>query len=94
MRYPDGTQSHLQIFRAYQDRYFQLLTQRRAANTARAQASREGIVAGIATGKQNLWTVLTLVGGFLVLMFFFLLIAIERHQRRLASEPVLGDEGP
>jgi TRAP-type C4-dicarboxylate transport system permease small subunit len=47
---------------------------------------RETIVEGISNGKANLWTALTLTLGFLVLMFFFLLIAIERHQRRFARE--------
>jgi TRAP-type C4-dicarboxylate transport system permease small subunit len=86
MRFPEGTQSHAQIFRAYQDRFFSLLTERRTANAARAQTERETIVEGISIGKTNLWTALTLAAGFLILMFFFLLIAIERHQRRLARE--------
>ena len=30
-------------------------------------------------------TTLQILGGFLILMFFFLLIAIERHQRRFAT---------
>ena len=30
-------------------------------------------------------TALQVVGAFLALMFFFLLIAIERHQRRMAQ---------
>ena len=85
MRFPEGTQSHLQIFRAYQDRYFSLLSDRRTENTARAQASRQEIVAGNVAGKLNLWTSLMILIGFLVLMFFFLLIAIERHQRHLAA---------
>jgi hypothetical protein len=30
-------------------------------------------------GKLSLWTALQILGGFLLLMFLFLLIAIERH---------------
>jgi hypothetical protein len=82
--FPKGTQSHSQIFRAFQDRFFQLLHQRREANAQQAAGERAGILAGIAEGKLSLLTALQILGGFLVLMFFFLLIAIERHQRRAA----------
>jgi hypothetical protein len=44
MRFPAGTQSHVQIFRAYQDRYFSLLTERRTANATRAQTEREALL--------------------------------------------------
>lgn len=85
LQYPKGTQSHAQIFRAFQDRFFDLLQQRREAHAAKANRERESILGGIADGKVSLVTALELLGGFLVLMFFFLLIAIERHQRRLAA---------
>lgn len=86
MQYPEGTQSHTQIFRAFQDRFFELLEQRRNANASKAESEREGILAGIAEGHLSLMTALQILGGFLILMFFFLLIAIERHQRKLAYE--------
>ncbi|KEZ19161.1 hypothetical protein CP98_02072 [Sphingobium yanoikuyae] len=86
MEFPKGTQSHTQIFRAFQDRYFSLLTERRERVAREAQAERESIIEGNATGWISLKTALSVVGGFLVLMFFFLLIAIERHQRRLSAE--------
>jgi len=82
MKFPEGTQSHTQLFRAYQDRFYMLLRQRRSDNAAEAQAKRMGIIEGIAKGKLDLWTALWIGVGFLLLMFFFLLIAIERHQRR------------
>jgi hypothetical protein len=88
MQFPKGTQTHTQIFRAFQDRFFSLLQQRRAANGAAAQRKREEIGMGNIMGKLTLWTALQILAGFLVLMFFFLLIAIERHQRRLAAEDV------
>jgi hypothetical protein len=89
MKYPEGTQSHIQLFRAYQDRFYTLLARRRSENAAEAQARRMGIVEGIAKGRLDLWTALKIAIGFLLLMFFFLLIAIERHQRRMVarSEP-------
>ncbi len=86
MQYPDGTQSHTQIFRAFQDRFFQLLEQRRNENASRAERERQGILAGITEGELSLMTALQILGAFLLLMFFFLLIAIERHQRRLAQD--------
>jgi hypothetical protein len=85
LEYPKGTQSPAQIFRAFQDRFFDLLQQRREASAAKANRQRESILSGIADGKLSLVTALQLLGAFLVLMFFFLLIAIERHQRRLAE---------
>ena len=93
MKYPAGTQSHTDIFRAFQDRFFQLLQERREANAIKAQQQREGILEGIGQGQLSLVTALQIVAGFLVLMFFFLLIAIERHQRKLAgSDPAVERE--
>jgi hypothetical protein len=86
MEFPEGTQSHSQIFRAFQDRYFTLLDERRQANANRAESERQDIIAGNEEGKSALITALQIVGGFLILMFFFLLIAIERHQRKLAAQ--------
>ena len=88
MELPKGTQSHAQIFRAFQDKYFELLKDRRDQNARAARDERSGIEAANIAGKVSLFTALQVLGGFLVLMFFFLLIAIERHQRRIA---VVGD---
>lgn len=86
MQYPQGTESNEAIFRALQERYFTLLNQRRADNAAEAEAARQAIADGNIAGRLSLVTALEVFGGFLMLMFFFLLIAIERHQRRLAAE--------
>jgi hypothetical protein len=86
MQFPKGTQSHTQLFRAFQDRYFQLLNDRRATNAATADRERNEILTGQIEGGLSLWTALQIAGAFLVLMFFFLLIAIERHQRRMSDE--------
>jgi hypothetical protein len=83
--FPEDTQTHAQIFRAFQDRYFSLMNERRERYEAEAARKREEISFGNLMGKTTLWTALQIVGGFLVLMFFFLLIAIERHQRRLSA---------
>ena len=86
MEYPKGTQTHAQIFRAFQDRYFELLQERREENAAKAERDRQNILAGFIEGELSLVTALQVLGAFMVLMFFFLLIAIERHQRRLSRE--------
>jgi len=86
MQFPKGTRSHTEIFRAYQEKFFELLYSRREENKATAQAEREAIVLGKAEGQASLGYAVYVVGSFVVLMFFFLLIAIERHQRRLARE--------
>jgi hypothetical protein len=85
MEFPKGTQSHAQIFRAFQDRFFELLEQRRKANAAKAADERASIIDGNAIGELSLLTALQILGAFLALMFFFLLIAIERHQRRISN---------
>jgi hypothetical protein len=86
MEFPQGTQSHNQIFRAFQDRFFTLLRERREQNRASAENERTRIAIGNVEGRMSLWTTLTILGGFLILMFFFLLIAIERHQRRISLQ--------
>lgn len=83
--FPEGTQSHSDIFRAFQERYFTLLEERRSRNRSKAEAERRTIANGIVAGRTSLVTTLEILGGFLILMFFFLLIAIERHQRWLAG---------
>lgn len=85
MEFPEGTQSHSQVFRAMQDKYFTLLERRRRDNAAEAENKRMRIIEGNLQGHVDLGTALRIFGGFLGLMFFFLLIAIERHQRRIAA---------
>lgn len=91
MELPEGTQTHSQIFRAFQDRYFTLLNERRNASVEKADSERRGILDGIAEGQRSLFTALQVIGVFLALMFFFLLIAIERHQRIIAARSASGD---
>ena len=85
MRYPAGISSPGDVLKGYQDRYFQLLSERRERNESEAASAREAIVAGQSAGWAGLSQSVLIAGGFLVLMFFFLLVAIERHQRRQTS---------
>jgi preprotein translocase subunit SecG len=88
MEFPKGTKSHTALFRAFQDRYFELLTQRRDMNASKANAERQKILAGKVEGSGGLMMALQIFGAFLAVMFFFLLIAIERHQRRISDATI------
>jgi hypothetical protein len=84
MELPQGTQSYSDIFRAFQAKYFDLLKARRESNASEAERERADISAANVAGRASFITALQVLGAFLVLMFFFLLIAIERHQRRIS----------
>lgn len=85
MEFPKGTRSHAAIFNAYHQRYNELLAQRRSESADRAESERQSIINGKIEGGAALWTAVQVALGFVVLMFFFLLIAIERHQRKQAA---------
>jgi len=82
---PDGVISPSDLFRAYHEKFISTLVAHRTDNAAMAESTREDIVQDNAKGAQSLWTAMLVVGGFVVLMFLFLLIALERHQRRIAG---------
>lgn len=90
---PAGVISHTDLFGAYQDRYLSMLDQKRRASAAAAQNQRDAIVNDKADGQARLWTASRIVGGFVILMFLFLLIALERHQRKIAASVAAGGEG-
>lgn len=85
MQLPSGVASHTQVFRAFQDRFFELLTTRRQQYADQAAGERSAIELGILEAKANFGWALYVFGAFLILMFFFLLIAIEKHQRQLSN---------
>jgi hypothetical protein len=86
MKLPKGVVSHVDLFAAFHRKYLDTLLSRRAESKQKAKAERDAILEANARGKANLLTAVFVIGGFLALMFFFLLIAIERHQRKLASD--------
>ena len=90
-RLPDGVIEPPALFGRQQDRFLELLASRTDTNSATASAERDRLLTGNATGRARLWTSLSVVAGFFVLMFLFLLIAIERHQRRLVATPDRSD---
>jgi hypothetical protein len=83
-RLPEGVISPPDLFGAYQEKFWTLLNERREANAAKARTERAEIVEGNAVGTARLWMAAYIVGGFVSVMLLFLLIAIERHQRRIA----------
>lgn len=85
MRLPDGVIAPPDLLQAYQDRFFGLYSERSGQSAAKAAREREAILAGNVAGSVDLWRAVQFGGGFLIVMFLFLLIAIERHQRRLAA---------
>ncbi|MGH7948102.1 MAG: SHOCT domain-containing protein [Candidatus Binataceae bacterium] len=89
LKLPDGVISHVDLFGAYQRKYLETLVSRRETSQQRAKMERERILAANEMGRQSMWTAVSVAGAFIVLMFFFLLIAIERHQRKLAADPTV-----
>lgn len=85
MKLPDGVISPNDLFAAYHEKYINTLTSHRTDNAAKAESGRSEIIRGNVIGAENLWTALRVVGFFVVLMFLFLLIALERHQRKIAQ---------
>lgn len=93
MVYPDGIVSPLAAFTQSDQAFGELW----AAETIRhEQEASATIAARHATRSQigpKLILALQVVGSFLVIMFFFLMIAVERHLRKLAMEPGVSPEG-
>lgn len=85
MAMPDGLLAPRKLFEAYQANFGRDLTAQRETNAAEARQQREAIVAGNMIGRMNLWTAMQIAAAFMMLMFFFLMIAIERHQRKLSD---------
>lgn len=85
LKLPPGIISHTDLFGAYQDAYLSKLAEKREANAVAARQEREKIIADNLNGRARLWSALGVIGAFLALMFLFLLIALERHQRKIAA---------
>lgn len=84
--YPDGIVSPAQAFERADFTFADLYFSDRATKTADANyeiSKREETRAKIGP---NLQLALMIVGAFLAVMFFFLIIAIERHLRKVAHE--------
>ncbi|WP_439470460.1 hypothetical protein [Brevundimonas sp.] len=83
--YPDGIVSPVVAFGRADDAFRTLWASRADANASEAQSTRMDREMTRSQIGPRLMLALQIVGGFLLVMFFFLIIAIERHLRRLSS---------
>ena len=83
---PDGILEPQALFAAYQDTYLSTLSAKREESSSNAAQERSARLEDNAKGWLGFSNALWFAGTFLVLMFFFLLVAMERHQRRMAAE--------
>lgn len=91
--YPEGIVSPRVAFGRADGEFFRLWSEQSEQVSAEAQATRDGREATRAQIGPNLLLVLQILGAFLVVMFFFLVVAIERHLRATA-QPTLGAIAP
>ena len=82
---PAGVFSPQALFGAYQDNYLSKLNSRRDASYSKANRERAERLEANERGWLGMTRVVWFSAAFLGIMFFFLLIAIERHQRRMAA---------
>lgn len=85
--YPDGIVSPLTAFGRADGAFRQLWTDKAAVNARKAQDTRIDREITRSMIGPRLALALQIAGSFLVVMFFFLIIAIERHLRRLSKSP-------
>lgn len=85
VRLPEGVLTPRQLFATYQENYLSELSARRENNESVALNEREERAAANLRGRADLASAAQLILGFLAVMFLFLLIAIERHQRKIAA---------
>lgn len=92
--YPDGIVSPRVAFGRADEEFFRLWAQQTDQMAAEAQAARDEREATRAQIGPNLLLALQVLGAFLVVMFFFLMVAIERHLRSVGIRTVGGPETP
>lgn len=88
--YPAGIVSPLAAFKRADVFFADTWTDRSSRNVARArseESDRQALRDGMAP---RLLMALKVIAGFLVIMFFFLLVAIERHLRQVAKREEVG----
>lgn len=92
--YPDGIVSPRVAFGRADEEFFRLWSKQTEQVRAEAQATRDGREATRAQIGPNLLLALQILGAFLVVMFFFLMVAIERHLRAGAASAVADTPTP
>jgi hypothetical protein len=74
-----------QTFMRLTDSFWLTLKVKRDAESARASARREALARKSEDAQTSFIEARNALAGFLMLMFFFLVVAMERHQRRIAA---------
>lgn len=92
--YPEGIVSPRVAFGRADEEFFRLWSQQSQQVRAEAQATRDGREATRAQIGPSVMLALQILGAFLVVMFFFLMVAIERHLRAGAGSAVAGPPTP
>ena len=82
---PSGVLGPQALFGAYQDNYLSKLNSRRDASSSKAARERAERLEANERGWLGLSRAVWFAASFLTIMFLFLLIAIERHQRKIAA---------
>lgn len=85
MKVPDGVIAPQDLFAAYQDNYLGTLYSGREKNSAAANTEKSNRLRANEEGWLGLSNAVWFGAVFFGVMFFFLLIAIERHQRVIAA---------
>ncbi len=88
--YPEGIVSPQAAFGRADSRFFFLWIERTTQSQAAAQEERNSREATRAQIGPNLLLAIQILAAFVVVMFFFLMIAIERHLRRVGRGDVGG----
>lgn len=83
--YPDNIKSPLAAVAEFDGRFRKLWADRTEQNVADASSRLAEKQALKASGPSKLMTSVYILAAFLTIMFFFLMIAIERHLRRLSA---------
>jgi hypothetical protein len=92
--YPEGITSPAQAF-AQMDQGFKMLWESRQSTVAEEAATkRAALETKKASAGPTLLQALSAFGAFLAIMFLFLIVAIERHLRRLAAIQTIAASAP
>ncbi|MBP8246434.1 MAG: hypothetical protein KAX56_06175 [Phenylobacterium sp.] len=83
--YPDGITSPAQAFLQMDTGFRQIWANKSDMSAAEANAKREKLVATKLSGGPTVIRAAYVFGAFLVIMFMFLIIAVERHLRQIAQ---------
>lgn len=82
--YPDNIVSPLQTVASFDAHFAEVWSERDSESASEAQNERERLALIKAQGQPRLSQAVVILAAFLAIMFLFLVIAVERHLRRLS----------